>query len=31
MHEAGAFPSSEGEIMQLLSEMHTCVVEVLAL
>jgi len=31
MHEAGAFPASDGETMQLLSEMHDCLVEVLAL
>ena len=31
MHEAGAFPATKGETMQLLSEMHECLVEVLAL
>jgi hypothetical protein len=31
MHTAGAFPSTEIEVDMLLSEMHDCVVEVLAL
>ena len=31
MHQAGAFPASEAESMTLLSEMHTCLVEVFAL
>ena len=31
MHEAGAFPATDGEIMTLLSEMDACLVQVLSL
>lgn len=31
MHEAGAFPSSEPEIQTLLSNMHTCLIEIASL
>ncbi len=31
MHEAGAFPATDGEIMTLLSEMHSCLTDVLNL
>lgn len=31
MHEAGSLPASEGQITQILSEMHTCLTEAFAL
>lgn len=31
MHSAGAFPANEQEILIFLSEMHACVVEIIAL
>lgn len=31
MHQAGAYPNTDGDIMTLVSEMHACLTEVLAL
>ena len=31
MHQAGAFPATEGEVMQILSEMQACIADILLL